>query len=94
MTLKVGTSRVELPVTAYAPALSVVVKGDAMVPVIDAKDLAGPLTSSTTGVGRRAVDASFSFAGGRPVVVPGLTAPPHSSPSQIFGWQPGGLRGP
>ncbi|GAA3532575.1 vanomycin resistance protein VanB [Aeromicrobium flavum] len=70
VTLKVGTSRVELPVTAYAPALSVVVKGDAMVPVIDAKDLAGPLTSSTTGVGRRAVDASFSFAGGRPVVVP------------------------
>jgi vancomycin resistance protein YoaR len=71
VTLKVGTSRVDLPVTAYAPALSVVVRDDAMVPVIDAKDLAGPLTSSTTGVGRRAVDASFRFEGGSAVVVPG-----------------------
>nr|WP_255499416.1 VanW family protein [Aeromicrobium senzhongii] len=70
VTLKVGSSRADLPVTAYAPALSVVVRDGAMVPTIDAKDLAGPLTSSVTGIGRRAVDASFRFEGGRPVVVP------------------------
>lgn len=70
VTLKVGDDRVDLPVTAYAPALAVVVKDGAMVPTIDAKDLAGPLTSSTTGIGSRAVDASFRFEGGRPVVVP------------------------
>jgi len=70
VTLKVGDERVDLPVTAYAPALAVVVRDGRMVPTIDAKDLAGPLTSSTTGVGRRAVDASFRFENGKPVVVP------------------------
>ena len=42
-----------------------------MTPVIDAKDLAKPLTSSTTGIGRSAVDASFRFEGGKAFVVPG-----------------------
>ncbi|SKB04635.1 VanW family protein [Aeromicrobium choanae] len=68
--LKVGDSTVDLPVTAYAPALSVVVSDGTMVPVVDAKDLAKPLTSSTTGIGKRAVDASFRFEGGKAVVVP------------------------
>lgn len=68
--LKVGDATVDLPVTAYAPALSVVVSDGKMVPVVDAKDLAKPLTSSTTGVGKRAVDASFRFEGGKAVVVP------------------------
>lgn len=70
VTLVVGDARVDLPVTAYAPALSVVVKGDTMVPVIDAKELAGPLTDSTTGIGAKAVDASFDFSGGKATVVP------------------------
>lgn len=70
VTLKVGRDRVDLPVTAYAPALAIVAQDGEMVPTIDAKDLAGPLTSSTTGIGRRAVDASFRFNGGKPVVVP------------------------
>lgn len=70
VTLKVGSDSVELPVTAYAPALAVVVKDGSMVPTIDAKDLAEPLTSSTTGIGKRAVDASFRFQNGTPVVVP------------------------
>ena len=70
VTIKVGDDEVDLPVTAYAPALAVVVRGGQMVPTIDAKDLAGPLTNSTTGIGRRAVDASFRFEGGKPVVVP------------------------
>ncbi|MET1133507.1 MAG: VanW family protein [Aeromicrobium sp.] len=68
--LKVGDTTVDLPVTAYAPALSVVVRDAAMVPVVDAKDLAKPLTSSTTGIGSRAVDASFRFEGGKVVIVP------------------------
>ncbi|MFO6451425.1 MULTISPECIES: VanW family protein [unclassified Aeromicrobium] len=70
VTLQVGDATIDLPVTAYAPALSVVVKDGAMTPVIDAKDLAKPLTSSTTGIGRSAVDASFRFEGGKAVVVP------------------------
>lgn len=70
VTLKVGQDDVALPVSAYAPALSVVVRDGAMVPTIDAKDLAKPLTSSTTGVGRRAVDASFRFENGQPIIVP------------------------
>ncbi|MFH7321987.1 VanW family protein [Aeromicrobium sp. JJY06] len=69
--LQVGDATIDLPVTAYAPALAVVVKDGAMTPVIDAKDLAKPLTSSTTGIGRSAVDASFRFEGGKAFVVPG-----------------------
>ncbi|WP_313406533.1 VanW family protein [Aeromicrobium sp.] len=71
VTLNVGSDKVDLPVTAYAPALAIVVRDGQMVPTIDAKDLAGPLTSSTTGIGRRAVDASFRFSGGKPEIVPG-----------------------
>jgi len=70
VTLQVGDTKVDLPVTAYAPALSIEVEDGRMVPVIDAKDLAEPLTSSTTGVGRKAVDASFRFENGKPVIVP------------------------
>ncbi|MCD9153646.1 VanW family protein [Aeromicrobium duanguangcaii] len=86
VTLKVGSSRADLPVTAYAPALSVVVRDGRMVPTIDAKDLAGPLTSSVTGIGRRAVDASFRFEGGKPVVVPskaGIGLDPQTMAEQL-----------
>ncbi len=68
--LKVGDKEVDLPVTAYAPALTVEVEGDEMVAKINAEKLAKPLTNSTTGIGRTAVDASFAFEGGKPVVVP------------------------
>ncbi len=69
--LQVGGKTLELPVTAYAPALAVVAANGKMVAKIDAKDLAGPLTSSTTGIGSKAVDASFKFENGTPVIVPG-----------------------
>ncbi len=68
--LKVGQDSVDLPVTAFAPALAFVVRDGALVPTVDAKDLAKPLTDSTTGIGRQAVDASFRFEGGKPVIVP------------------------
>lgn len=71
VTLQVGDQTVDLPVTAYAPALAVVAKNGEMVAQIDAKDLAEPLTDSTTGIGAKAVDASFSFEGGKPRIVPG-----------------------
>ena len=71
VTLDVGDDQVELPVTAYAPALVVRVEKGALTPVIDPEKLAGPLTSSTTGIGEKAVDATVEIQDGKPVVVPG-----------------------
>lgn len=71
VTIKVGGQSVDLPVTAYSPALSVQVKDGAMTAVLDADDLAKPLTSSTTGIGKKAVNATVKIEGGKPVVVPG-----------------------
>lgn len=68
--LQVGDQRIELPVTAYAPALTIGVKDGEMVPMIDAAALAGPLTDSTTGLGAKAVDASFTIVGGKPQITP------------------------
>ncbi|MGJ9414240.1 VanW family protein [Aeromicrobium sp. CF4.19] len=62
---------VELPVTAYAPALSVRVREGSMVPEIDPEELAEPLTDATTGIGERAVDASVDIVDGKPEVIPG-----------------------
>lgn len=71
VTIKVGSKRVALPVTAYTPALTVAVVDGAMVPRVDAKRLAKPLTDATTGIGTKAVDATVEIRGGRAVVVPG-----------------------
>ncbi|MCW2830791.1 MAG: hypothetical protein JWP31_1483 [Aeromicrobium sp.] len=71
VTLKVGDKRVSLPVTAYAPALVVRVEDGTLVPHLDAKKLAEPLTDSTTGIGKKAVDATVRITDGKPVVVPG-----------------------
>ncbi|KQX72423.1 VanW family protein [Aeromicrobium sp. Root472D3] len=71
VTLKVGDASVALPVTAFAPALTVQVQDGSLKPVIDAEELAGPLTDSTTGIGTKAVDATVRIEGGKPVVVPG-----------------------
>jgi len=71
VTLRVGDKTVALPVTAYAPALSIRVQDGKLAPVLDAAKLAAPLTDSTTGVGSKAVDASVRIEGGKPVVVPG-----------------------
>ena len=69
--IRVGKKKVNLPVSAYAPALVVRVKGDELQPEIDPETLAKPLTSETTGIGKKAVDATVKIKGGKPVVVPG-----------------------
>lgn len=69
--IKVGKKRVKLPVSAYAPALVVRVVGDRLKPEIDPERLAKPLTSSTTGIGTKAVDATVTVKHGKAVVVPG-----------------------
>jgi vancomycin resistance protein YoaR len=69
--IKVGTKRVKLPVSAYAPALVVRVIDGELKPEIDPETLAKPLTNSTTGIGKKAVDATVRIRNGKPVVVPG-----------------------
>lgn len=68
--VKIGDQNVELPVTAYAPALSVRVVGKTLRPRLDVNLLAGPLTNATTGLATTAVDATVAIKHGRPVVVP------------------------
>jgi hypothetical protein len=50
--IRVGEKKVNLPVSAYAPALVVLVKDDKLQPHIDPEKLAKPLTNSTTGIGK------------------------------------------
>ncbi|MGQ2910593.1 VanW family protein [Aeromicrobium sp.] len=71
VTIEVGDKDVDLPVTAYAPALTVEPVDGAMAPVIDPEKLAEPLTDATTGIGRKAVDATVEIRDDKPVVVPG-----------------------
>lgn len=61
---------VELPVTAFAPALTVEVRDGRMAPRIDPDALAEPLQDSTTGIGEQAVDATIDIVGGEPVITP------------------------
>lgn len=70
ITLTIGDKSVPLPVTAYAPALTVSVQDGQLVPSIDPKALAAPLTDSTTGIGTKAVDATVEIKDGKPAVVP------------------------
>lgn len=70
VTLNVGDKKVPLPPSAYAPALIVQVKDGALQPSIDPKKLAKPLTDSTTGIGKKAVDATVRIEGNKPVIVP------------------------
>jgi len=69
--IKVGKKRVNLPVSAYTPALVVRVKDNELKPEIDPEKLAKPLTNSTTGIGKKAVDATVKIKNGKAVVVPG-----------------------
>jgi vancomycin resistance protein YoaR len=70
VTVRIGDQKISLPVSAYAPALSVRVVGVALRPHIDAKALAEPLTSATTGIAKEAVDATVAIEHGKPVVMP------------------------
>ena len=69
--IRVGEKKVNLPVSAYAPALVVRVEDDELQPDIDPEKLAKPLTDSTTGIGKKAVDATVKVENGKAVVVPG-----------------------
>jgi len=69
--LRAGDKRYELPVSAYAPALSVRVSDGAMKLFIDAEALAKPLTDSATGIGQKAVDARIDIVDGKPKTFPG-----------------------
>lgn len=69
--LEVGDDTIDLPVTAFAPALVVRVEDGALTPFIDPEKLAEPLTDSTTGIGSKAVDATVKIENDKPVVVPG-----------------------
>lgn len=71
ITIRVGDKLVSLPVSAYAPALVIRVKDSKLQPYLDPKKLAGPLTDSTTGIGKKAVDATVKIQNGKPVVMPG-----------------------
>ena len=71
VTLKVGGKEVDLPVSAFAPALTIRVEDNQLKPFLDAEALAKPLTDSTTGIGTKAVDATVRIENGKPVVVPG-----------------------
>ncbi len=69
--LEVGEDTIDLPVTAFAPALVIRVEDGDLTPYIDPEKLAEPLTDSTTGIGSKAVDATVRIEDGQPVVVPG-----------------------
>jgi len=71
VTLSVGDKDVPLHPKAYAPALIVKVEDGELKPSIDPKKLEKPLTDSTTGIGKKAVDATVRIEGTTPVVVPG-----------------------
>lgn len=70
VTVRIGDQKISLPVSAYAPALSVRVVGVALRPHLDVDELSEPLTSATTGLAKDAVDATVTIAHGKPVVVP------------------------
>ncbi|CAN5210241.1 VanW family protein [soil metagenome] len=86
VTLVVGADKVELPTTAFAPALTVEVVDGKLVPSIDAKVLAKPLTDSTTGIGKKARDATFAVKGGKVSVVeskPGVGLQPEDLATRL-----------
>ena len=70
VTVHVADQEISLPVSAYAPALSVRVVGVALRPHLDPRLLAGPLTNATTGLAKEAVNASFVIEDGKPVIKP------------------------
>jgi vancomycin resistance protein YoaR len=70
VTVRVADQEISLPVSAYAPALSVRVVGVALRPHLDPARLAGPLTDATTGLAKEAVNATVVVQEGKPVVKP------------------------
>lgn len=70
VTVRVADQEISLPVSAYAPALSVRVVGVALRPHLDAEELEEPLTDATTGIAKEAVDATIVIEGDKPVIKP------------------------
>jgi len=70
VTVHVANQEISLPVSAFAPALSVRVVGVALRPHLDPARLAGPLTNVTTGLAKEAVNATVVVQEGKPVVKP------------------------
>ncbi|MFL6090916.1 MAG: VanW family protein [Aeromicrobium sp.] len=70
VTVHVGDQAIQLPVTAYTPALSVRVVGIALRPHLDPALLAAPLTDATTGIAKEAVNASITIEDDKPVIRP------------------------
>jgi vancomycin resistance protein YoaR len=66
----VGDEKIDLPVSAYAPALSVRVVGVALRPHLDPAQLAAPLTNATTGIAKEPVNATITIEHDKPVVHP------------------------
>ncbi len=73
VTIAVGEKKVELPVSAYAPALTVEPVDGEMKPVVDPEKLSGALAAETSTIGRKAVDARIVVAGQKPRIVPSKT---------------------
>lgn len=70
VTVRVGSEETSLPVSAYAPALSIRVIGVALRPHLDPTLLAEPLTDASTGIAKEAVNATVRVENGKAVVVP------------------------
>jgi len=71
--VRVGTATAEVPVPAFAPALSADPGEDgALVPVVDAEALRGALLEVAPELDAAAQDASLELQDGRPVVVPAV----------------------
>ncbi|MEO6472165.1 MAG: VanW family protein [Aeromicrobium sp.] len=87
ITLHVGKKDVPLAPSAFAPALVIAVKDGALAPYIDPKKLEKPLTDSTTGIGSKAVDASYKIEGNKATVIPskvGLGLQPKEMATQLI----------
>jgi len=70
ISVRVADETYPLPVSAYAPALSVRVEGDELKPHLDPKALGKALAASDLGIGQQAVDARFEIAGDKIRLVP------------------------
>jgi vancomycin resistance protein YoaR len=86
--LLVGKKRIDLPVSAYAPALVVRVEGHALALYLDPKALAKPLTNSTTGIGPKALDARIDIVDGAVKLYPskpGVGLQPEEMAEKLIG---------
>ncbi len=70
VSLKISGKTVELPVSAFAPALAIEFVAGEMKPQLDPEKLAKPLLKATKSSTNPPVDAKFTFKSGKAVIVP------------------------